>query len=391
MLAACGSIAPGQPAPADGAPAGATFALDDGLSATIVQDGLEVPWDLDFTPDGRMLVTERPGRVNVFASGEPGAEKLSAYEIPGAYAEGEAGAMGIAVDSDFERFPHAYVCVSRDPDGPDGEAAWRNALLRFTVKEDGTLTEDPTPVLDGMVAAFHHNGCAVQMDDTGHIWLTMGDANRVRAQHDSQRLASLNGKVVRLNRDGSTPDDNPVFEGTDAPTLVYSMGHRNPQGIAMRSDGLIMEAEHGTDRDDEINHIVPGGNYGYGCYTAADALGPAQEQEGEAKELCQGAEAYLPPAWASGIPTIATSGAIFLEGEEWGDWDGMLLVSTLKEGDLRLFRVVDDGDSLEEVAILADDQFGRLRGMVIGPDGALYLTTAEGTYDKVIRLVRDAV
>lgn len=380
VVAATPVLTPAQP--------GATFELEDDLTATIVQDRLEVPWDLTFLPDGRMVVTERPGRIRVFASPEPGAELLSTLEIPEAYADGEAGAMGITVDKEFSEFPYVYVCVSRDADGPDGTAPWRNEVLRFEVNADSSLSLDPAPLVTGMIAHKNHNGCAVEMDDGGHLWVTTGDASSVRSRNLSQVPTSLNGKVLRLHRDGSVPDDNPVLDGAREPTIVYSTGHRNPQGIAMRDDGLILVPEHGPDRDDEINRVVPGGNFGYGCYTGPDTVGPAQEQEGPAKEMCGAAGDYLSPAWASGFPTIATSGAVFLAGDQWRDWEGMLIVATLKERDLRLFEVIDNGAALEARGILLDDAFSRLRAAVIAPDGSLYITSAKGTSDKVVRVTR---
>lgn len=382
------SASPSSPTPVvTPAEPGATFEFEDDVVATIVQDRLEVPWDLAFTPDGRMVVTERPGRIRVYASPEPDAALLATLEIPEAYAEGEAGAMGITIDRAFDEFPYAYVCVSRDADGPDGSAPWRNEVLRVAIGEDSTLTMDPEPVVTGMIAHKNHNGCAVEMDLEEHLWISTGDASSVRSRNLSQVPTSLNGKVLRVNRDGSIPEDNPIISGA-APTAVWSLGHRNPQGIAMREDGLILVPEHGPDRDDEVNRVVPGGNYGYGCYVGADTIGPAQEQESAGKELCGPLDSYLPPAWASGFPTIATSGATFLVGEQWGDWEGFLVVSTLKERDVRIFEVLDDGARLEERGIILNDAFGRLRGAVMAPDGSLYVTTGKGTSDKVVRVTR---
>jgi len=295
--------------------------------------------------------------------------------------------MVVTVDREFDEFPFAYVCVSRDADGPDGPEPWRNELLRLRVAEDSTLTIDGPPLVTGIKAAVNHNGCAVEMDTENHIWMSVGEANTVRNRNLAQDPTSLNGKILRINRDGSIPEDNPIMPGTSAPSAVWSMGHRNPQGIAMRADGLVLAPEHGTDRDDEINAIEPGGNYGYGCYIGFSFVGPAQEQEGEAKDACGPAEDYLEPLWASGMPTLATSNATFLTGSQWGGWEGDLIVSTLKEADLRRFEVSDDGTQIEMVETLFDQEYGRLRATVMGPDGALYITTAKGTSDRIFRVV----
>ena len=353
------------------------------VETTVIQDGLAWPWDLAFTPDGRMFVTERPGRVRLYASADPGADLLATLEIPNVRAEIESGTMGIAVDVDFDAHPYAYVCTSVDADGPDGGGRWVNQLLRLRIGADGALSldgilfgdHDPDPT-ELMRAAIHHNGCAVEMDRSRHLWLTMGDANTGSGANLAQDVASMNGKVLRLNADGSIPDDNPVLPGAAVPTAAWSMGHRNPQGIVVTTDGAVYEVEHGTNVDDELNRIVPGGNYGYGCVSGTGNDGPATT-------LCNGGTAYLDPLWASGSPTLATSGVAMLP-EAWGDWAGNLVVTTLKEGDLRHFRLGADGQSAELMETLLDGAYGRLRAAVIGPDGALYLTTSNDSQDDVV-------
>jgi glucose/arabinose dehydrogenase len=364
----------------------ATVGPPPSLRTTVIQTGLEVPWDIAFAPDGRMLVTERRGQIRVFASAEPGAEELAVVPIADVLRLGEGGGMGLAVDRDFAAYPFVYVCATRDFDGADGPQPAVNELLRYRLGEGGDLALDGPALLTGMRAHLHHDGCAVETDDDGHIWLTMGDSNTARDEDLAQDPNGLNGRVLRINRDGSIPNDNPILSGATQRTAAYTMGQRNPQGIAFRSDGLILTVEHGTDRDDEINRIVPGGNYGYACWSATDTVGPAQEQEGPAKEGCGPADGYLPAAWASGFPTLATSGGVFLPGEQWGAWKDSLIVSTLKEMDLRRFAVSDDGASATLVETLLDDEWGRLRAVVIGPDGWLYVSTANVTDDKILRV-----
>ena len=359
------------------------------LTGTVVQSGLNVPWDIAFTPDGLMLVTEREGRIRVYASFEPGAALLSTATVPDVRAEGEAGVMGIAVDRDLAANPFAYVCASLDTDGPDGDAPWHNELLRYRLAPDGQLTFDGPLFPEPMTAAIHHNGCAVEMDAIRHLWMTMGDGNISAAEvNPPQDPNAFNGKVLRLNADGSVPADNPILPGATGRSAVYSVGHRNPQGLAIRADGLILTAEHGTDIDDEINRIVAGGNYGYACWSGLANPGPAQS--GSAGDRCSPASAYLPPLWASGSPTLATSGAVFLPDVGWGNRGGSLIVSTLKGGDLRRFVLSDDDRQLTLVETLLDEKFGRLRAVVIGPGGALYVSTsnADGD-DRIIRVEPD--
>ena len=243
------------------------------------------------------------------------------------------------------------------------------------------LSFDRVILDEPIVAAVHHDGCALEIDRDGFLWMTMGDGNTAHTGNLAQEPDSLNGKVIRMTPVGEVPDDNPVLPGAAARSVAWSMGHRNPQGIAFRSDGIIVAAEHGTDRDDEINLIRPGVNYGYACYTGDGVEVPGVEG-------CPTASAFTPPVWASGAPTLATSGAVFLEGEQWGDWNGDLVVSTLKEEDLRRFTVSGDGTTVEMVETLLDGELGRLRSVTIGPDGWLYISTSNGTDDVVVRLER---
>lgn len=345
-------------------------------TTTVVQGGLVVPWDVAFTPDGSMLVTERPGRIRVYASGAPGAALLSTEVIPDVRAEHESGANGLAVDVDFATNRFVYVCASRDADGPTGPAAWVNEILRYRLSAERMLTER-TVIFTGARADYQHNGCPVEMDVGGHLWVGVGDG---RIPSLAQDPMSPNGKILRMTRDGGVPDDNPIMPGAEARTHVYSMGHRNPQGIAFEpGTGWVYAAEHGPGQDDEINLIAPGANYGWPCYTGAEApYLPAG---------CGPASAYASPAWASGAPTIASSALAFLSHPMWGDWTGSAVVAQLKEQDLRRFVGSNGGQIMTQADLFLDREYGRLRASVQAPDGALYVTTSNGSNDMVLRLV----
>lgn len=338
-------------------------------TATVVQGGLVIPWDVAFTPDGQMLVTERPGRVRVYAGGYQNAALLRTVSIPGMHAAGEAGLLGITVDVNYAVNRFVYVCASRDIGGQ-----WLNQVLRYRVADNLAWT-DGQVLLSGMLAASNHNGCPLEMDVSGRLWIGMGDAGvAMRAQDPN----SLNGKILRINRDGSIPADNPILPGAASRTAAYSMGHRNPQGIAFRpGTGEVYAAEHGPDRDDEVNLIVAGGNYGWPCYTGA---GNAYVSDAS----CGPASAYRDSLWASGFPTIATSNLAFADGGPWSDWDGHLFVATLKQSDLRRFTV--GSSSVSQAQVLYDGTWGRLRAVVRGPGGQLFLTTSNGSNDRVIRI-----
>ena len=340
------------------------------MTPTTIASGLSIPWDVAFLPDGRMLVTERVGRVRVYSTPASGASLVQTVGIPAIRAEGEAGLMGIAVDVDYATNGFVYLCASRDYTGSGG---WVNQIIRYRINSSSVWVE-PTVLLSGMVANTIHNGCALEMDRFGRLWASMGDAN---VSSRAQNRSSLNGKILRIGRDGSIPGDNPLISGTR--NAVYSMGHRNPQGIAIRpGTDQVYAIEHGPDVNDEVNLIVAGGNYGWPCYTG---FGTPYQTSG-----CGAAGAYRNPLWASGGSTIATSGGAFATNTQWADYNGNLFVSTLKGSDVRRFSVNGAGDTLGGPAIHFDAAWGRLRAMTYGPGGQLYVTTSNGSNDRVIRI-----
>ena len=328
----------------------------------IVQAGLALPWDVAFLPDGRMLVAERVGNLLVFESGEPNARRVGNFAVPGIRAQGESGLMGIAVDPDFARTRFVYVCASRTDQGQ-----WLNQILRLRL-ETNSLAVDGFVVRDGMRAAAIHDGCRLAFGPDGKLWATMGESGQPRLAQDPN---SLNGKVLRVNGDGSIPGDNPVLPGAAGRTAAYSFGHRNGQGLAFQpGTGTPYEVEHGEDEHDEINVLRPGANYGW----------PQHQGPGG------GPRGYVDPVWSSGpAGTLATSGGAFVTGQQWGLWSGSLFVAQLKEADLRRFTI--DGDVATQREVLLDRKYGRLRSPVLAPNGALYVTTSNGAGDRVIRLV----
>jgi glucose/arabinose dehydrogenase/putative cell wall-binding protein len=343
----------------------AALAAAPTLSTSVVKSGLVYPWDVGFLPDGQMIVTERPGRIRVYASGSPGAALVRTVTVPSVRAEGESGLMGLAVDVDFASNGYVYVCASRQYTGSGG---WRNEVLRYTVNAAGGWSA-PTRILGGMLASTIHNGCAVEMDRFGRLWVSMGDANQASLAQDR---SSLNGKILRMNRDGGTPGDNPVIGGTR--NIVYSMGHRNVQGIAIRpGTDQVYAVEHGPSVNDEVNRIVAGGNYGWPCHTGASTA------------ACGSSATTIGSLWASGGSTIATSGGTFVGGAQWADYDGQLFVTTLKEQDVRRFSINEAGTSLGGPSTHFDGSWSRLRASVLGPGGQLYVTTSDGN-DQVIRI-----
>jgi glucose/arabinose dehydrogenase len=329
------------------------------LSTLIVQSGLRNPWDVAFAPDGRMFVSERVGNLLVYASAQPGAAQLGNNAIAGVHATGEAGLMSIEVDPDFANNQFLYVCVSRDDEGQ-----WRNQVLRYRAS-GGSITFDSYVIRRGMVAAGNHDGCRIRFGPDGKLWVTMGDAGNL---NNAQNPNVLNGKVLRVNSDGSIPADNPTIPGATGRSAVYTWGNRNPQGLTFEpGTGRVFEVEHGDDTHDEINILVSGGNYGYPIYR-----GPV------------GKPGFFDPAWSSGNVTLATSGGEFVTGAQWGLWNNSLFVATLKESDVRRFELF--AGTARQADVLFDNVYGRLRTPRLAPDGSLYLTTDNGTADRIIRV-----
>ncbi len=329
------------------------------LTVTTVQSGLNLPWDVAPLPDGRLLVSERVGNLLVYQSTAPGAVQLANNPVVGTRENGEGGLMGIAVDPSFATNSFIYVCASRDDEGQ-----YRNQVLRYKLVGN-LIAFDGFVIRRGMTAAGNHNGCRLRFGPDRKLWVTMGDAGNLRNGQDPN---ALNGKVLRVNIDGTIPSDNPIIPGSADRSAIYTWGNRNPQGLAFEpGTGTPYEVEHGDDTHDEINILVAGGNYGYPLYR-----GPV------------GRPGFIDPAWSSGNVTLATSGADFVFGPQWGAWSGSLFVAQLKEMDLRRFELF--AGTVRQTNILYDNTYGRLRSVVFGTDGALYITTSNGTADKILRI-----
>jgi glucose/arabinose dehydrogenase len=342
-----------------------------GLTVTTVVSGLTKPWDVDFA-GGNIVYTERPGRISAVVAGE---KRLLAAPADVLVA-GETGMMGLAVDPQFESNRYIYACFASKAVSAAGEVR----LARWTVNSTFTGLTDRTDIITGAPINAdgelgRHSGCRPRFGPDGYLWVGTGDAAVGTVPQDPR---SLGGKVLRVNRDGSGAAGNP---GGTLDPRVFSYGHRNVQGIAFRArDGLGVSTEHGPGRDDEINRLVPG-NFGW------DPVGP----EGSYNEnVPMTDKAKFPSAvsaiWSSGAPTVAPSGATFLEGSGWGNWNGALAVAELKRSAIFVHQF-DSQAKQTDMWVTMGDQ-GRLRSTVSHPDGSLYVTTDNGgTADKILRVV----
>ena len=311
--------------------AGAAVAAEPRVE--VVARGLEVPWALAFASDGRLLVTERPGRVRLVKGGRLVAVPLATLAVA---AVGEAGLMGLALDPAFAENGYVYVCYTASRGG----RTLVNRIARLTLRDGGAAEE--RVLVDDLPGAPIHDGCRLKFGPDGKLYATTGDAAEPQL---AQRLDSLAGKILRLNPDGTVPADNP-FPGSP----VYSLGHRNPQGLAWDRSGRLLAAEHGPTGHDEVNHIRPGRNYGWPAVTGAG-----------------GDPRYADPLLESGDDTWAPSGIAVL-GED-------LFVAALRGRRLLRVRLGPTLEVLRTASLLAGTH-GRLRDVVVGPDGALYVTTS---------------
>ena len=307
-----------------------------------VATGFETIWEMAFLPDGRLLVSERPGRVRVVNVSTGQAKEAGRIKV---WAQTEGGLMGFALSPGFAKNHEVFFCYTHaTPQGP------RNRVSRFVLKNDALGQEKI--LLEGMKGQHIHNGCRVAFGPDGMLYITMGDA---ATQGDAQNITRLNGKVLRIQADGNIPAGNPF---KDSP--VFSLGHRNPQGLAFHPvTHKPYVSEHGPDRNDEINRLLAGKNYGWPVVS-----GVANDARFENPLH----------AWT---PTLATAGIVFYTSKRFAAFKNDLFLVTLKEQDLRRLRLAPpDYRRVVQEQVFLDGELGRLRAVTVGPDGFLYVATS---------------
>jgi aldose sugar dehydrogenase len=340
------------------------------LTVSTVVSGVDRPWDLGFAGI-TLIYTERPGRISAFVDGQ---KRLLAAPTD-VYRTGEAGMMGLAIDPAFSTNRFIYTCFASTLGGTPGDVR----LVRWRVNPDFTALTNRTDIVTGMPlhSTGRHSGCRPRFDPTGILWVGTGDSASGGVAQDPR---SLGGKILRVTRDGSPAPGNP---GGALDPRIFSYGHRNVQGIAFRpSDSLGVSTEHGPDRDDELNRLLPG-NFGW------DPVFP-NGQPGYNESVPMTDLQKFPGAvraeWSSGVPTVAPSGATFLSGSRWRDWNGAVAIALLKGSKLLVVGLNAQGH-LVDVGVSIGNQ-GRLRSPVQGPDGNLYLSTDNGGgNDRILRIV----
>jgi aldose sugar dehydrogenase len=320
-----------------------------------VVEGVNRPWSLNVLPDGRLLFNSRD--TDALTLLDVATRRTTRVTgLPKPRTGGEAGHLGMAVDIDFARNRTLYVCHSATRNGPV------NVLASYTLDDDRVTF---VRSLLEMPGATYHNGCRVVMDSNGFLFVSMGDAQETAL---AQNRTSLAGKILRIARDGSIPPDNPI-----AGSAVWSLGHRNPQGLAFEpGSGLLWSTEHGSNTRDEVNVIRKGQNYGW----------PTCEGE---QTPCSGVERYQAAVKEYDRDnTIAISDMMFYTGDAFPSWRNQLFFVALKTG--RLYRAEVANGRIVRDAILIDNAHGRLRDVITGPDGFIYISTDNGDDSKILRL-----
>ena len=338
------------------------------LQVETVVSGLEHPWSLAFLPDGRLLVTERPGRLRLVADGR--LLDSPVIGVPDSYARGQGGLMDVALDPQFESNGWIYLTLAHGDRTGNATRLVRGRLSdRRWVDGEVLFTAEPLrrrPV--------HYGGRLAFLDD-GTLLLTLGDGFDDREQ--AQDLSSHTGAIVRLNRDGSVPTDNPFVDQPAAQKAIYSYGHRNPQGIVYDPDtGTVWAHEHGPRGGDELNRIRPGANYGWPVATGGIDYSGAKVSPYTARPGME--EPAL--EWT---PSVAPAGMSQYRGELFPEWNGDLLVASLVEQTIRRIRL--DGREIRGQKVLNLELGRRLRDIRVGPDGALYILT-DHTDGEILRI-----
>jgi aldose sugar dehydrogenase len=316
------------------------------------------PWELVWGPDNFIWTTERGGRVSRInpATGE----RTTIYTIPDVESMGEGGLLGMVLHPQFASNPFVYL--SYNYNGPNG---YKEKVVRY--RYTGTTLTDLLILIDNIDAAGIHNGSRLLIWE-GKLFITTGDAAN---QSLAQNSTALNGKVLRINLDGSIPADNPIPN-----SRTWSLGHRNAQGLVVVGSKLF-SSEHGPDSDDEINIIERGRNYGW-----PQVRGFC---EGNGEQSFCGANNVKEPlkVWT---PTAALCGMDYYNADLIPQWKNSLLVAALKNSRLYQLKLNREQTGIAETAEFLTDVYGRLRDLCIAPDGKVYISTSNGSNDKIIEV-----
>ncbi len=335
---------------------------------TDVAVGLEHPWGVELLPDGRFLVTERPGRLRVV--NRDGRLSAPLTGVPEVYARGQGGLLDVALSPGFAQDRVIYLSFAERGSGGAGTAVARGRLGERGL-EDTQVIWRQQPKVDG---SYNHWGSRLVFRLDGTLFVTLGD--RFVHSERAQDLSTTIGKIVRINPDGSVPRDNPFVGRSGALPEIWSYGHRNVQAAVLDARGELWTVEHGARGGDELNNPQPGKNYGWPVITYGVDYSGARIGIGTSHPGMEQPVYY----WD---PVIAPSGATFYSGTAFPDWRGDLLVGSLRPGALVRLRIANGRVTVEERYL---DELGeRIRDVREGPDGAIYLLT-DSSRGRLIRV-----
>jgi len=353
-----------------------TFIPDEGLYVTedvkirpdTVIAGLNVPWGMAILPDGDMLVNEREGKMLRYRNGILLAEIKGLPEI---HADGQGGLMDIRLHPGYKTNGWIYFSYTGLPE--DGESGWNTSVMRAKLKDNMLVEKQLLFAGIPSLTTNYHFGCKITFDRDGHIFFGAGERGTMKKVHD---LSNDWGKIHRLNDDGTIPADNPFVNTPGARKSIWSYGHRNPQGLVVSPfDGTLWESEHGPKGGDELNLIEPGKNYGwpfitFGINYNGKIISPDTAMAGMEQPVTY---------W---VPSFAPCGMTFVTGQRYNNWEGDILMGSLRFHNLVRVKLKEGKVTHQEVVL---NKIGRLRNVEEGPDGFLYVAVeAPG---MIIRLV----
>jgi aldose sugar dehydrogenase len=341
-----------------------------GLRVETAVTGLDTPWDLAWGPDGQIWVSERGGRIS--RVNPSSGQRTTAGQVADVAESGESGLMGITFHPDFVSQPYVYAAHTYLQGG-----ALRNRLVRL--RWDGQSLGASEVLLSNIPASGIHDGSRLAVGPDRLLYMTTGDASNGDLGQDKSSLA---GKVLRLTLTGQPAPGNPFG------TAVYSYGHRNAQGLVFHpTTGALYSTEHGPSDNDEVNVILPGRNYGW-----PTVHGLCDDDIGGERAFCQANNVAEP--LATWTPTIAPAGADLYVGNLIPQWKGSLLFASLKGNALYRLTLSTDGQRVTAQETLFKGEYGRLRDVLVAPDGAVYIATSNrdgrgspgGDDDRILRV-----
>ena len=330
------------------------------LEVRTVARGLVNPWALAFLPDGKMLVTERPGRMRIVTAEGQISPPLKG--VPEVWASGQGGLLDVVTDQSFAQNRTLYFCFAERTDG-----GGRTAVARARLNDGKGGLGDVRIIFrqQGPLSSGNHYGCRIAQAEDGNLFVTLGDHFTYRDL--AQTLDNHLGKVIRIAPDGSVPAGNPFASRADARPEIWSYGHRNPQSLAIEpASGDLWEIEHGPRGGDEVNLIVKGKNYGLPVIGYGIDYSGAKIHDATAKDGMEQPLKY----W---VPSIAPSGMAFYTGQLFPKWNGSLFIGALRGA--MLVRLTLNGHAVTAEERLLQNLNERIRDVRQGPDGALWLLT----------------